>query len=181
MRDTTAGTRPNRTFGIILAVCMIVLGIFLAIWPLRTGFVIMVIASIGFIVFGAFQIIGYARTPREYKNGWRLANGIIYVVLGFLLLSEPGASMYLTYAFLLGFIAMYTGIMQCAEFFTLKGVPGAGWALLSGIINIILSIFLIVTPFAATWAMEYVLGIYLIVGGVALLFETRSGHYGATS
>lgn len=170
----------NKKTGIVVAICMIVLGIVFSIWPLIAGSVAFFIASIGFIVYGVYQIYVYVRTPHDYKNGWTLANGIIYIILGILLLMEGAAARLETFAFLLGFVAMYTGIMQCAGFGALRRAdePGAGWMLVSGILNIILSIFLLMTPFAAVWAMAYVLGIYLIIGGVALFAESCSGHYG---
>lgn len=173
-------TKGHKVAGIIVAICMIVLGILFICWPLRTDYAIMVLASIGFIVYGIYQIIVYARTPSDLKNGWLLANGIIFTILGFLLLWEGPADMFLTFAFLLGFLAMFGGITQCASYGIIRraGEPGAGWVLASGIINIILSIFLLLTPFAATWALGYVIGVYLIVGGVALFAEACSGHYG---
>lgn len=173
-------TRGNRVGGIIVAICMVVLGIMLMIWPLRTGYAMMVVATIGFIVYGIYQIIVYIRTPSDYKNGWTLANGIIYTILGLLILSESGESMFLTFAFLLGFLALYGGITQCATYGIIKksGEPGAGWVLASGIMNIIMGIFFLITPFAATWAIDYVLGIYLVIGGIALFAEASSGHLG---
>lgn len=172
--------KGNKTVGIIVAICMVVLGIVFAIWPLIAGSVVMFIATIGFVVYGVYQIVVYVRTPHDYKNGWTLANGIIDIVLGFLLLAEGAAARLETFAFLLGFLAMYAGIMQCAAYGALRRADeaGAGWMLVSGILNIILSIFLLITPFAAIWALSYVLGIYLIVGGVALFAEACSGHYG---
>lgn len=172
--------RGNKTVGIIVAICMIVLGILFTIWPIITGSVVMFIATIGFVVYGVYQIVVYVRTPHDYKNGWTLANGIIDIVLGFLLLMEGAAARFETFAFLLGFLAMYGGIMQCATYGALRRAdqPGAGWMLLSGILNLILSVFLLLTPFAAMWALTYVLGIYLIVGGVALFAEACSGSYG---
>lgn len=169
----------HKVVGFIIAIAMVVLGILFLIWPVVTGYTIMVIATIGFIIYGVWQIIAYIRTPHDLKNGWVLANGIIFLVLGFLLLAESRQEMYMSYAFLLGFLAMYSGIMQIASFagFHRAGEPGAAWILISGIINIILSICLLTTPFIATWALEYVLGIYLIVAGVALFAEAASGRY----
>ena len=138
----------------------------------------MVIATIGFVVYGVYQIIVYARTPRDYKNGWTLANGIIFTILGLLILWDTPQNMFLTFSFLLGFLALFGGITQCSNYGIIRqaGEPGAGWVLASGIINIIMGIFFLLTPIAATWAMAYVLGIYLIVGGIALFAEAASGH-----
>lgn len=172
--------RGNKALGIIVAICMIVFGILFMLRPVVTEVVAMVFATIGFIIYGIYQIIVYIRTPHDYKNGWTLANGIIFTILGFLILAEGPGDMFMTFAFLLGFLALYEGIMQCAVYSTLHkaGEPGAGWVLASGIINIVLSCFLIIWPFVSTTALAMVCGIYLTVGGVALFAEACSGHYG---
>ena len=173
-------TRGHRAWGIIVAICMVVLGVLFLMSPIITNYVAMVAATCGFIVFGIYEIIVYARTPKEYKNGWTLANGILTTILGILIITSTPGEMYMTFAFLLGFMALYGGIMQCTEYALIRkaGLPRGGWVLTSGILNIIMSIFFIITPFAATWAVAYVLGIYLIIGGVALFAEAASGHHG---
>lgn len=173
-------TRGNRTLGIIVAICMIILGILFLAMPLRTDYVVMVIATIGFIVYGVYQIVAYARTPRDYRNGWTLANGIVFILLGIVLLASTPGEMFQTFAFLLGFLALFAGISQCASYGPIRnaGEPGAGWLLASGIINLILGAFLILTPYVAVGALGYVCGIYLIVGGIALFAEACSGRYG---
>lgn len=179
--DIVAHTvKTNRTYGIITAIAMIVLGVFFLIWPTISGYVGMVFITVGFVVYGVTQIVVYFHTPREHRNGWSLAFGIIYVIIGFMLLAESPASLYLTYAFVLGFFAMYLGITQCFAYgqFRAQNAPGAGWLLASGILNIILSFCMIMTPLVAAWALEYILGFYLIVGGVALFAESCSGRYG---
>lgn len=172
--------KHNRTYGIITAIAMIVLGVMFLIWPMVTGYVGMIFITVGLIVYGVTEIVVYCRTPKEYRNGWMLAFGIIYVVLGCMLLADDPASLYLTYAFTIGFFAMYLGVTQCFAWgqYRAQNVPGSGWLLASGIINIILSFCMIMTPIVAAWALEYVLGIYLIIAGVALFAEACSGKYG---
>lgn len=173
-------TKGHKTLGIIVAIAMIVLGIVIMVMPVKSAIVVMYLATIGFIVFGIHQIVVYARTPHELKNGWNLANGIIFIVLGVLILLSSTASMAVTFAFLLGFIALFSGITQISSFGVYKkaGDPAAGWILTSGIINLLLGIFFIFTPFVATLAIWFVFAFYLIVGGIALFAEAASGHHG---
>lgn len=172
--------KTNKTYGIITAIAMIVLGICFLLWPMVSGYVGMLFITCGFVVYGVTQIVVFFHTPKEHRNGWLLAFGILYIVLGIVLLSSSPASLYLTYAFTLGFFAMYLGITQCMAWgsYRAQSVPGAGWLLASGIMNIILSFCMIMTPLVAAWALEYVLGFYLIIGGVALFAEACSGKYG---
>lgn len=172
--------RQNRVWGCIVAACMVVLGIMFVAAPVRTNYAWMVVATIGFIVYGAYLIYVYIRTPSGYRDGWTLANGILFILLGFLVLWDNPREMYLTYAFTLGFLCVTGGILQCTNFGVIHGAgeSGAAWVLISGILNIIVGVFFLFAPFAATWAMAYVAGIYLIVGGIALFAQLASGHLG---
>ncbi len=172
--------KGNKTAGIIIAILMVVLGVLFLARPLITEAVAMYFAVAGFLVYGVFQIIAYFRTPSDQRNGWTIANGIIFIVLSIIILAGSTLDMVITFAFLLGFLAMFGGINQISSYGALKkaGAANAGWVLASGIINLILAIFLLVSPFAAVWSLGYVFGIYLIVGGIALFAEALSGHHG---
>ncbi len=180
MNDVTRKiTKGNKIAGIVVSIIMIVLGILFIVRPLITDVIATYIATAGFVVFGIFQIVAYFRTPADIRNGWALANGIIFVVMGVILFANDAASMLVTFTYLLGFLALFNGITQITSYAAFKksGTEGSGWVLASAIINIILGIFFLISPFAAAWAIAYVLGIYLIVGGVALFAESASGHH----
>lgn len=166
--------------GIIIAVCMIVLGILFFVWPLIMALGIEFIAAIGIIIYGVYQIVHYAKMPADARNSWSLANGIIFIILGILAASTGVIARAEMFAFLLGFLALMSGINQISAFGAYKksGAAGAGGLIVSGIINIILAIFFILTPFAATWVFQWVFGIYLLVGGIAFLAEVTAGQAG---
>ncbi len=173
-------SKGNKVAGVIIAICMIVLGILLVIRPVFMGAIIAYIATIGFVIYGIYQIISYARTEAGFRNGWTLANGIIFAVLGVLMLfSGPLATMEM-FVFVLAFLALFGGINQIASYSSIKksGAPGAGWVMASGIINLVLGVMLIVMPLAAIWAADILIGFYLIVGGIAFFAEVMSGHQG---
>ncbi|MEA4853105.1 MAG: DUF308 domain-containing protein [Christensenella sp.] len=173
----------NKTAGIVIAICMVVLGILIFVAPIIMGLGFAYIVTIGFIVYGVFQIIAYVRTPSDYRNGWTLANGIIFTLLGILILVEALGSkfgqynMISTFAFIIGFFALFSGITQISSYgaFKKSGEPGTGWILASGIINLILGILIICAPVTGWFTIEWVFAIYLIVGGVALFAEACSG------
>ncbi|BDF57353.1 hypothetical protein CE91St36_01700 [Christensenellaceae bacterium] len=173
----------NKTAGIIIAICMIVIGVLIFMAPLITGLGIAYLITVGFIVYGIFQIIAYARTSSDYRNGWTLANGIIFALLGILILvqalgTQLGAlNMLSVFSFFIGFFALFGGITQISSYGAFKkaGEPGAGWILASGIINLVLGILIVCAPIAGWFTMEWIFAIYLIVGGIALFAEACSG------
>ncbi|MEA5001881.1 MAG: DUF308 domain-containing protein, partial [Christensenella sp.] len=176
-------TGGNKTAGIIIAICMVVLGILIFMAPLIAGLGIAYLITIGFIIYGVFQVVAYAKTASEYRNGWTLANGIIFALLGVLILAQSlgtefGAlNMLSLFSFFIGFFALFGGITQVSSYgaFKKSGEPGAGWILASGIINLVLGILIICAPIAGWFTMEWIFAIYLIVGGIALFAEACSG------
>jgi hypothetical protein len=105
--------------------------------------------------------------------GWTLANGILSVILGILIISAPEEVVIASFAFLIGFFAISNGINEIALSVSMKrdANASAGWVTASGIINLIMGVFLIISPFVLTAALEFVFGIYLIVGGITLVIE----------
>jgi len=176
-------TGGNKTAGIVIAICMVVLGILIFMAPLIAGLGIAYLVTVGFIIYGIFEIVAYLRTPTDVRNGWTIANGIIFTFVGILILAEAlGArfdqiNMVSTLSFIIGFFALFGGITQAASYGTFKksGEPGAGWVLVSGIINLILGILIICAPILGWFTMEWIFAIYLIVGGIALFAEACSG------
>jgi uncharacterized membrane protein HdeD (DUF308 family) len=168
-------TKGNKAGGIVVAIIMIVLGILFFIWPLITAVGLQYVAAIGILIFGAYQIIRFIVTPSGARQGWALASGILLVIVGILALSMGVIDRAFMFAFLLGFLALMSGINQLASIGVYKkSGHSTGWLTASGIINIVLAAFLFIAPFAAIWALQVVFGIYLLVGGIAFLAEILS-------
>ena len=177
--------RDHKIAGIVIAVCMVVLGILILIEPVAMSVGLAYLITIGLLAFGIFSIVAYIRTPADFRNGWTLANGIVYCLLAVLILEEAlgssigAVSMMSTFAFMIGFFALIGGIMQITSCSTLRGADtGFGWMLASGIMNLILGVLIILSPIAGWFTIQYVFSIYLIVGGVALFAEACSGRFG---
>ena len=68
--------KGSKAGGILIGILMIILGIVFLIRPIDSEVVLMYFATAGFVIYGVFQIIVYARTPAAIRNGWNLANGI---------------------------------------------------------------------------------------------------------
>ena len=179
-RQATGG---NKTAGAVIAICMDAIGILIFAAPYAMGIGIGYFVTAGFIVYGIFEIIAYVRTPADYRNGWTLANGIIFTLIGVLILVEALGSpigklnMLSTFSFIIGFFALFGGITQVSSYGAFKsaGEPGAGWVLASGIINLILGILIICAPITGWFTIQWIFAIYLIIGGVALFAEALSG------
>ncbi|WKY48339.1 DUF308 domain-containing protein [Eubacteriaceae bacterium ES3] len=168
--------KSMKIFGIIVSILMIVMGVLVFTKPVFAAEIIFWLFELGILAYGIFSIVTYAKST--VKNGWTLVTGIMAVVLGILLVMSSTLQTAGTFAFMLAFMSMSAGINQLSAGMTIKksGAEGSGWLIASGVINLLLSVFLIFAPVAALLGFGFIAGIYLIVGGIALFAEVMSTH-----
>jgi uncharacterized membrane protein HdeD (DUF308 family) len=164
----------NRILGVIVAIVMVLFGLLFVANPFGMAYLTEIFITCGLALYGLFRIVAYARTPADTRAGWTLANGIISLILGVIVLTAPPVVVIEAFAFILGFFAISSGINLIVMSGHIKRDTGESpvWIVLSGVVNLIMGVFLVISPFALTAALEFVFGIYLIVGGVALAIES---------
>jgi uncharacterized membrane protein HdeD (DUF308 family) len=171
-----SATKGHKGLGIAASVIMILLGIGVFMAPQFFVSMMIWIFVIGVMIYGVFMIYEYAIS--DVKNGWNLTSGILAVILGFLLVFAPALSRAETFAFMLAFMTLFSGINQITASSLIKkqGGAGTGWLLAAGIINTILGFFFLFNPYVMLFTFSIIAGIYLIVGGIALFASTMSSH-----
>ncbi len=117
------------------------------------------------------------QTVKRYSL-WYFVEGILLVAAGVLAIIYPVISS-ASVVFLLGWLLIVSGILQGLSMvegiskvvfaLTIRPMPGWGWVLSSGLLGIILSLFLWVgLPVTAVWLIGLLLGIELISVGAAI-------------
>src|SRR5665648_60395 len=101
-------TKGHKTLGIIVSIILVLLGIGVFFAPQFFALLMIWIFIAGLMIYGVFLIFAYAES--NVKNGWNLASGIMSIILGFLLIFSPTLARAETFAFMLGFITLFTGI-----------------------------------------------------------------------
>lgn len=87
-----AGDRSDRVYMITIGVLGILAGLMALVWPQITVVVLLVIIAVWAIVAGVTQIAAAVRLRKVIRNEWFLAlSGVVSVVLGVLLIVQPGA------------------------------------------------------------------------------------------
>jgi len=172
--DLSSVTKGRKGLGIVVSILMVLLGIGVFFAPQFFVSMMIWLFIIGIVIYGVFMIFDYARS--EVKNGWNLTAGILAVILGFLLLFSPALAQAETFAFMLAFMTLFTGINQVTAASVLKkqGGESTGWLTAAGVINIILGFFFLFNPYVMLFTFYIVAGIYLIVSGIALFASTMS-------
>ena len=133
----------------------------------------------GLGLYGAAQIVVWAKTPRERRSTDLLVNGVLTAGLSLLALWASFQTQF-------GFVGIVTALSAAAAFLTLlhgvsqffafsrlrsEGAEGAGWVLAAGVLNALLAIIILSNPLMSWFAISTVWGIYLGALGVALTAE----------
>jgi uncharacterized membrane protein HdeD (DUF308 family) len=116
--------------------------------------------------------------PQQSNIWWLfLLQGIAGILLGLMLITEPGSTLLFLITFL-GFYWLITGILALVRVFVDRSVPWI-WSLLSGLVGILAGILVLKHPLLATVTVPTVLIIILGVQGLIMgVLEIIEGFNG---
>ena len=120
-----------------------------------------------------------AAVSRQQPNSWWLAllQGIAAILLGFMLLTAPGATL-VTLVTFLGFYWLITGVLSVVRVFVDRSA-GWVWSLLIGIIGVLAGIAVLNHPMLAAVTIPTVLVIVIGIEGLIMgVFELIRGFSG---
>ena len=105
--------------------------------------------------------------PQQTSIWWVfLLQGIAGIILGFMLITEPGATM-VALTTLLGFYWLFMGVIALVQVFVDRSTPWI-WSLLTGIVGILAGLFVLRHPLLAALTVPTVLVIILGVEGLVM-------------
>ena len=169
---STETLRKYRTWFMLYGGLLVILGLVAIALPhmatLATNFLVGWLLLAG----GAFGLVAVFSAGREASGfWWNFFTSIIYLLAGLALLLRPVAGV-LTLTILLAAYLLAGGIAKLVVAFGYKSeIPKAwGWVLFSGLVDLVLG-FIIISglPGTATWVIGLMVGINLLMMGVALL------------
>jgi uncharacterized membrane protein HdeD (DUF308 family) len=160
-------------------------GIFMAIF----GLIALVSPGIALLtlvwLFGFYAILdGIAavvigiRTRAEPHWVWAIVQGIVSVLAGVIALIWPGVTA-LALLFVVAFWAIVLGIGEIVGAVASRksGSNAWGWTLAAGILNVVFGVLLLIWPASGILTLIWLVGIFTLAGGVALVllaFRVRS-------
>ncbi|MEJ2625483.1 MAG: HdeD family acid-resistance protein [Pseudolabrys sp.] len=98
--------------------------------------------------------------------GLFLAEGIVLLILGAAaILIPPLASIAVT--IILGWVFLVSGVVGLFTTFRMRAAPGFWWALISGVLGIVVGIMLLASPLRALVPLTILLVAFFIIEGVA--------------
>lgn len=176
-QSTNEWFKERRVISIILSILMVIVGMTILFKPVAGLLWLEYVGIACLAAFGIFQIVKYFKTPNTDKVGWTLANGIILLVLSSLYVFSGPLLTMLTFSLIFSILA----ISDSMNMFTLSaqakrsGEGGSGLLIFSGIIDLVIGIFFIITPIIMNWAVGLIIGVYLIALGISVFAKACTG------
>jgi uncharacterized membrane protein HdeD (DUF308 family) len=130
------------------------------------------------IIDGITAIVIGIRGRGEAHWVWTIVQGVVSVLAGLIALVWPGLTA-LALLFVVAFWAIMLGIGEIiGAFASRNGGSGSwGWTLAVGILNVVFGIALLIWPASGILALVWLVGIFTLAGGIALIvlaFRVRS-------
>lgn len=151
------------------AVVMIVLGVLALCLPLAAGLGVSI--ALGWIV--VFCGVAHVASALVARGAgaflWRTLVGIVYIFGGAYLALHPALALAsLTLA--LAVIFLLEGVLEIFGFFQFRLLPGSGWALVNGLVTLLLAVLIWRQwPTSSAWAIGTLVGIKLMMSGFSRL------------
>jgi uncharacterized membrane protein HdeD (DUF308 family) len=162
---------------LLWGLAFLIAGLCLLFWPVRTATVLVAIMAAFLLVSGIIGAIS-AVVQRDSGWGWRLAGGILGILVGIILLANPVAGALIVVAiqfYLLAFGLIVMGIATMVGGKYTADSIGYQWSwgnFFLGVLEILLGIFLLFHPLMGTFTLLWLLAILAIIGGVLLIIQS---------
>jgi uncharacterized membrane protein HdeD (DUF308 family) len=144
------------------------LGLTLLVAPGASLFFLVLLLGFYLLVAGIFRIVGIFLDPSSW--GWKLVAGILCLIAGLAILSDPLWSTTLASTWLVilvGFLAMLQGAAGLIVAF-----QGGGWGMGAlSVLGIIFGLFLVINPLIGVATLTLILAIFMLIGGVAAVVQ----------
>ncbi|EJN57985.1 HdeD family acid-resistance protein [Halogranum rubrum] len=167
-----ANWRPLLYAGIILAA----IGLVATLAPFVTGISITMLVGALLVIGGLFHFVGAFRGQGWTGFVWQVLLGVIGVVAGLVVLSNPIFGLLTLTLAVIGYL-FASGIVEIVMGYRLRGEKNWFWSVASGVIGILLGAMLWAGfPSTALWAVGLLFGINLLVTGVSMVAVALGGR-----
>jgi uncharacterized membrane protein HdeD (DUF308 family) len=158
---------------LLRAIAAILLGILLFANPGALLMVIMIYIGVYWLIDGIFTVIASLRGRKNLEHwGGAIFTGIISILAGLAVLSQPVLSALLTttfFAYLVGFLAIVSGISSLVSGFRLHKASGEWSMIIGGLMSLLFGLLLVFNPLFSSFVLLSMAGIFALIGGIILL------------
>ena len=153
---------------LIEGLVIILLGIMLVAAPGMSTALLVQILGIYILIKGVLSIANIFIDNSRW--GWKLLVGIVGIIVGILVIQHPlWATLFVTVT---AFVAIGIGAITMGVINLIEAFRGAGWGTgILGVVIILVGIAVLLSPNISPELVPYLLGIFLIVGGIVAIFN----------
>jgi uncharacterized membrane protein HdeD (DUF308 family) len=108
-------------------------------------------------------------------GGWVIVWGVALIVAGIVAIVEPAVAAVAT-ALLLAWLFLLSGVIELIYAYQQRAHDGLAWKVISGLISLVLGIYMLVFPMASIASLALLIGAFLFASGVSsvlLAFKLR--------
>jgi uncharacterized membrane protein HdeD (DUF308 family) len=167
MRETV---KKYSLWYLLQGVLLIVAGVLALVYPVIASVAIITLLGWILIITGVLQgisLIGARDVPHYWLS---LISAVLAIVIGLLLLRQPDSGLLVMTVLLIVYF-MVEGISKVIFALTIRPFPNWGWVLASGLVGILLAVYLWANmPVTSEWVLGVLLGILLVSEGTALAY-----------
>ncbi|MBY8974324.1 HdeD family acid-resistance protein [Rhodobacteraceae bacterium NNCM2] len=168
MREAVQATIKKHSLWYLVQAGLLVLAGFAAlIYPLISTEAVVIFLGWTLIIVGVVQGISLIGAHRVSHFWLQLISVALSVLIGFLFLRDPTVGIG-TLVLLMIIFFMMQGISKIVFSLTIRPFPNWGWVLVSGIISVLLSVYMLANPALSVLVLGILIGFQLIGEGVAL-------------
>lgn len=151
---------------LLRSVLMLIVGIVLTLNPSIATSMIMTIASIALVVYGAFMVFGYFRSGVGESDGM-LSRGLISITAALVCWIAPDALLALV-PILIGFVLMMSGVEELERAISLRRMSYPRWHLIMAfsVVILILGLLIVFNPFSSLMTLIRFIGVSMAVSAV---------------
>jgi uncharacterized membrane protein HdeD (DUF308 family) len=163
---------------LIQGILAVILAFFLFTSPAQTAAAIVWVIAVYWLITGILTLLRLFVDRSHW--GWKVFSGVLGILAGWVLLDAGVAQRTLifgwTIVILLGIQGLVMGVIQLIEAFR-----GGGWGPgIIGGLSILFGILLLGNTFAATLVLPWVIGVFMLIGGIfAIIMAFRLKGAGA--
>jgi uncharacterized membrane protein HdeD (DUF308 family) len=158
--------RPGRGWQGSCGVLLIVLGFLAVLMPAVAALATAIVFAWLLILSGGFEVAHAIQTRAQRGFGWKLASGLLTLVLGLALLVMPVAGV-ASLALLVGSVLLVSGVARLMLAWRMRPSRGWGWVMFDGSLSVVLAVLIVVGwPGSSLAIIGLLTGFTLISSGV---------------
>lgn len=159
--------KHSTAWSITVGILLIVIGLAAIAVPFLAGVAASLVFGWLLVIAGIAHLVYAWSERRAGAVLWQILIGAVYLIAALYMLVFPIAGV-VTLTLVVAFYILAEGAFEVAVFVRLRRLHGAAWFLLNGLVSLLLGgLILLYWPFSSLWAVGTLMGISLLLGGIA--------------